>query len=1129
MNAASTSGLRDNRGRGKAGNYLAGNLNEHTDFSAVSAYFTVHAYYKLRAKLDRIQRLRFLFGSPEFLSSLGDDKADKSFALTEEGLALREQMSQSGPARACAQWINSNKVEIRSVKQSGFLHGKMYHLQNQKKSHALLGSSNFTVAGLGLSDNSNVELNLVVNERKDRDDLLAWFNEWWEDEERTEDVKGRVLEELKRLYECQAPQFIYYLTLFHVFGEMLAEEEGAGAEIDSIELSNTGIWNALYGFQRDGARAIIKKIRKFNGCILADSVGLGKTYTALAVIKHFELRNERVLVLCPKRLRRNWTVYRNNDIHNPFNEDRFGYTVLSHTDLSRTRGEADGVNLETHNWGNYDLLVIDESHNFRNNKHLSDRDSELGKNKTRYQKLIEDIIEAGANTKVLLLSATPVNNQIGDLRNQISIIAGGDVTQRDEADRRYHNKLGVSSIRETARQAQRGFNNWANQQGEKDGKALVESLGSGFFTLLDGLSIARSRKQIERYYQDEMDNLGHFPKRAAPVSLHPSIDSRNDYLSFEALSDRIDKLTLALYHPSSYLRDGLSQEILSSYNQEAVKGFTQEGRERILIGMMKINFLKRLESSVHSFCRTLGRTIEKMTRLERQFEEFEQHQSGIDYALLRPDDDTDEADDDTADEADDPETNSSFIVGGKQKFHLEHIAIERWRQAIEQDKQKLQELYQETEAVTQQRDAKLALLAQKIHDKLQHPTIDRDQRKNHKVLIFTAFADTAEYLYGNLRESIRARGHHAALVRGGDSNKTTLGQSKYDEILTNFSPRSKGRGRQTDCADDEIDVLIATDCISEGQNLQDCDLLINYDIHWNPVRIIQRFGRIDRIGSRNDAVRLINFWPTEELDRYLRVKPRVEERMALVDVAATQTDNLLKNKQFEALVTDEIQFRDKQLKALKEEIPELEELDESVSLGDFSLEDFRMELLRFLETRRKELEKAPLGLYAVVPSFTDEPREPVQPGVIFCLQHRKSGKADERQPAKTAASATNPLRDYYLVYVLDDGRVRLKFTQPKQTLDLFRKLAAGRDEPLQELCKLFDQKTEHGAEMSLYNGLMKKALASIREAHGERGRQNLLAGRGGRLPKKSESPTDSDSDYDLVTWLVILSEAEVAA
>ena len=1061
--------------------------------------------------------MRFLYGTPEFVGRMErDDKESKAFRLTEQGLALSNQLSQRGLARQCADWIR-RKADIRSVKH-GFLHGKMYHLRSRNGAQALLGSSNFTVPGLGLGAHPNVELNLVVDSDRDRADLLAWFEEWWGDDVRTVDVKEEVLHQLARLHADQPPEFIYYLTLFHLFRELLDSQKDTDADLRSLALPDTHLWQALYAFQKDGAKAIIGKIKTLNGCILADSVGLGKTYTALAVIKYFELKNERVLVLCPKKLRPNWTLYRSNSTLNPFEKDRFRYDVLSHTDLSRDRGEVDGIELSTVNWGNYDLVVIDESHNFRNNHRARQAEGEP-RRKTRYEKLMEDLIRSGINTKVLLLSATPVNNDLRDLRNQISFIAGGDVARDNAADAAFKDRLGLPSVQRTTESAQRSFKGWAARPSwDRKREDLLRVIGGDFFKLLDGLSIARSRSHVQRHYRDEMARLGGFPRRAPPEAVYPRLDLRNREFSFEGVDDRIAGLTLALYNPAGYLRDDLSDEVKDEYQREVVNGFTQAGRERILIGMMKVNLLKRLESSVESFRLTLGRTLDKIGTLFEKFDAFETHRRAnpeMDYADVR------------LDALDDPELeDGDFAIGGKRRFHLGHIDIPKWRQRVRQDRDALLGLLDEAREVTVERDAKLAELWQRVRAKLGDPTTTKDGRKNRKVLVFTAFADTAEYLYENLHERTREANAHIALVRGDGGNRSTSGGStEYDAILTCFSPISKSRGERLDhMQGEEIDLLIATDCISEGQNLQDCDLLVNYDIHWNPVRIIQRFGRIDRIGSRSEAVHLVNFWPVKDLERYLNVQSRVKARMALVDVTATQGDNLLEDTQVEDLVRTELQFRDRQLVRLRNEVIDLEDFDETVSLEDFSLDEFRMDLLRFLESRREELEAADLGLYAVVPPPKEHPL--AQPGALFCLRHRREGDAraplQGRDRAADGTSRINPLGRYYLVYVRDDGEVRLGFTSAKRALNLLRDLAAGHDTAFQDLCELFDQRTKDGTDMGHYDGLIRAAVRNLVGTFGQRAWEqlNLVDG---VLPKAGEAPSDDETEYELVTWLAILA------
>lgn len=1112
-----SSGIRDNHSRGKAGEFLRRLLKEDTSLSIVSAYFTIHAYQVLKQELDSIEKLRFLFGEPTFVSNVNqDDKASREFKVTEDGLKLSNQLSQKRAARECAEWIQE-KVEVRSIKQTGLLHGKLYHVKNGEVNHAMLGSSNFTVPGLGLRDEgNNVELNLVVNDDRDREDLLAWFDEWWAKDDLTVDVKEIVLRELGRLYANQAPEFIYYLTLFNIFREFIDGERDAEADLSKVQLPDTQVWRKLFSFQKDGAKTAINKIRELNGCILADSVGLGKTFTALAVIKYFELKNERVLVLCPKKLSRNWTIYRNPDKLNPFADDKFRYDVLHHTDLSRDKGEVNGLQLETLNWGAYDLVVIDESHNFRNNATAKQEPGEPLK-RTRYERLIEDIIKSGSKTKVLLLSATPVNNELADLRNQVSFIAGGDVARDYKPDAAFSESLKIPSIKETTRKAQQHFTQWAKQPAEKrTNRELLQAIGGDFFKLLDGLSIARSRKQISRYYKAEMERLGGFPKRPTPLSLHPPIDLRAGKISFEELDDAISNLSLALYHPTFHLRRDLPEPVRATYIDEKMNGFTQEGRERILISMMKVNFLKRLESSIDSFRLTLQRTIKKIDDLDQKFKHFEEFQGAnpeIDYDALEPDlEDIEEIDE------------SAFFVGGKRKFHLGHIDIPKWRKAIKKDRTELEFLLERAEATKPEHDGKLAQLREKIFQKLDKPSTNKDGKPNRKVLIFTAFADTASYLFEQLKADVRGKEAHIALVQGSKENKCTMGFSNdFDDILTNFSPISKRRAEQERFPQDEaIDVLIATDCISEGQNLQDCDLLINYDIHWNPVRIIQRFGRIDRIGSLNESVHLVNFWPVADLDRYLNVKHRVEARMALVDLSATQEDNLLETEQVEELISKDLLFRNTQLKRMQDEILDLEDFDDTITLADFSLDEFRIDLLQFLESRRAELEAAQPGLYAVVPTKPDQPIG--QPGVIFCLRHRiQDAKAPTGKDSDTA-KRINPLGRYYLIYVHDDGTVRLSFTQPKQALNLFRDLAAGLPSAQEKLCDLFDQQTQDGVDMSHYSELIRKATESIAHTFTKRATASLFAGRDGKLPTTEETPSELENEYELLTWLVIMGE-----
>jgi SNF2 family DNA or RNA helicase len=1089
------SGIRDNHHRGSVAEFLRDKIRDGSELSVVSAYFTIYAWDAFQFELSRIDRMRFLFGEPRFIRRLDPDRTDKkSFKIEDEGLQLANRLEQKRVARECAQWL-SEKAEIRSVSQTCLLHGKMYHIAHRGIEDAILGSSNFTVRGLGLGvANNNIELNLEVDSNRDRRDLKAWFEEIWNNPELVEDVKQEVLGYLEQLYVNHAPEFIYFKTLFHVFERYLAGQYAGGLLFERTQIVETEIWKKLFDFQKDGVKGAINKINTHNGCIIADSVGLGKTFEALGVIKYYELRNHKVLVLCPKKLRENWTVYQaqNNSELNPFVNDRFGYTVLSHTDLSREGGKSGDIDLSTINWGNYDLVVIDESHNFRNNAPgKRDEDGNIVR-MSRYQRLMEHIIKQGLKTKVLLISATPVNTDLRDLRNQIYVLTEG----RDDA---FRETIGIASLAETLGAAQRTFNDWAKAPGERKTSVLLERLSSSFFTLLDELTIARSRKHILKYYKESLKPVGRFPDRQKPDSVFSVIDSAGRFPSYDRLNDDIIAYQLSLFRPSRYLLG----EYQALYNKQLVLNFTQEQREYYLIGMMKVNFLKRLESSVHSFAITMSRTVARIQDIEARIERFQKQQA--------ENPDTDLGNLDLAD-VEDEELREALEVGRGLVYKMAHLDLDRWKKDLKRDRAQLEYLAQEAGKIDATRDAKLAALKRIIARKIENPSTTVDGRLNRKVLVFTAFADTADYLYRSLHSWVREQlGVHMAVVSGGSTPcRTTFGKPDFNHILINFSPLSKNRSMMRSMPQDgEIDLLIGTDCISEGQNLQDCDLAVNYDIHWNPVRIIQRFGRIDRIGSRNNAVHLINFWPTQDLNKYINLKNRVEARMALVDIAATSEDNVLTVDELQDLIQDDLKYRDKQLLRLKDEILDLEDFNESVALSEFTLDDFRLELAKYIEANRTLLEEAPLGLYAVVPA--DAKYKQIAPGVIYCL----------RQTGDTAGNETvNPLQPYFLVYVWDDGTVRFTFAQPKQILEVFRLLCVDKKEAIKALCDAFDVETKDGSDMSRYTGLLKKAVASIESTFRKRTVNNLLSSRNGLLTDSGKQ-ISATTDFDLITWLVI--------
>ena len=1082
---------------GTVADFLRDKIQDGSDLSIVSAYFTIYAFGKLKDELTSIKGLRFLFGEPSFIHIDPDKTESKAFQFTEAGLRLQNYLPQKEVARACAEWIEE-KVEIRSVRKSNFLHGKMYYIENGNSEDAIIGSSNFTVRGLGLSEKaSNIELNLEVDSKSDCADLKTWFDNLWESDQ-VADVKAQVLQTLKNAYQDKDPEFIYYKTLYHLFENILADAGDTEFAEANPSFLQTEIWQKLYAFQKHGVQACLQKLKAYNGCIIADSVGLGKTYEALAIIKYFELRGANVLVLCPKKLQQNWLLYskRYSRKRNPFKDDPLWYTVLAHTDLSRERGEVNGIELAELDWSDYDLVVIDESHNFRNRStNTLDQDGKLVR-KSRYNKLLEDVIQSGGKTQVLMLSATPVNNRLTDLDNQICLIT----EDRDDAFR----QTGIPSIRGTLNAAQSRFDTWTAQTEQMPKKSqkqenLAESLNADFFALLDRLTIARSRTHVINFYADADEEIGKFPHREDPKSIFPAIDRDGKFPTYQAISSQIDNYQLAIFNPSRYIR----KECRHHYGERLL-----QQREFNLIGMMKVNFLKRLESSVHSFASTLERTIENIKARESEIQEFlSATPSVVNENGFDPFAET------TEEYGEDDELQTGIEAGKNQTYLYEHLDLNAWLTDLRDDRTQLDKIYRIASNITPDRDAKLEQLKQLITDKGQCST------KNRKVLVFTAFADTANYLYDNLHEwATETLNIESAVVTGGAS-RNNLVRNDFDEILTNFSPISKERDNSETEAEDklpEIDLLIATDCISEGQNLQDCDYLINYDIHWNPVRIIQRFGRIDRIGSKNEKIYLVNFWPTPELDEYINLKPRVEARMALVNLTATGDDDLLSLTEKESM--EQVwSHRDEQLRRMQTDILDFDDIEEQLNLNQFTLDDFRAQLLNYLRENEAKLRDAPLGLYAVTAPLThDGDSVNIKPGVIFCL--KRTGEVEDDGEGKKL----NPIHPYYLVHISDEGEVSIRFTNPKQILVQFSALCVGKTNHDQDLCNWFNEETDNGSDTTIYEMLLDVALNSIREAYNRKVNDQFDTSADALLPTADSQITEK-TEFELVTWLVIHS------
>lgn len=1096
----------DNQQGGRVGDYLKKHIKPGASLSFVSAFFTIYAYQELQDELEGAAHLRFLYGNPEGTESPDPNLSqNKSFEITataspgyDMGMELTQALKQKDLAKSCTNWIESDKVHIKAITKSNFLHGKMYHIANEQSDAALLGSSNFTKRGLGFGASPNIELNLNVSNAEERAALLEWFDKLWNDQYLTRDAKGDVLAALQRLGNPYSPEFVYYKTLFHLFEEKLKDHEERGGLLGETNFYDSEIWKSLYTFQRHGVISAINRLMKYNGCIIADSVGLGKTWTALAVIKFFESRNDKVLVLCPKRLEENWKRYTAywGSIHNKFEKDRLGYIVRAHTDLSNYDGQFDGLPAENFNWGAFDLIVIDESHNFRNEG--SDKYDDEGNliRRSRYNRLLHEAMKAGGKTKVLMLSATPVNTTLRDLRNQIYLM-----TEKNQGAFQEH--LNISSVENLFRNAQAIFKKWEDEQAELrqnpgyklDKASLLEKLGPDFLALLDEISFARSREHLKRYYKEEMDNAGGFPKRSKPENLHPPTDSLGK-LRYKNLHYRIGQFSLAIYEPSAYVVDESTLK-LDLINDP----FDPRDREKSLIHMMRVNMLKRLESSVHSFTETLGRLLHKIDDQLEQIVEWRASKN-LEFSF-EP-----EPDEDPEDE--------EFFAGKGRQYRLDELNVEFWERDLIADRKLIAKLHQDSMAVTVERDAKLVALKDVLRQKVEHPTRTRKGRPISKALVFTTFSDTANYLYDNLKDwATEELNVEIAMVTGGDGNHSTVGTTRFDDVLAHFAPR--GQERELN-GEREIDILIATDCLSEGQNLQDCDLVINYDIHWNPVRLLQRFGRIDRLGSESEQVGMINFWPTDDLNLYLNLKHRVEARMALADATATGRDDPLNEEEKREVTQSEMDYRNRQLTRMRDEIIDLEKED-NIGLNDLTLDDFIADLLLYIQQHRKDLEQAPYGIYAITKNQT-ESLEIVEPGVIFCLKREVSDGSN-------APEKTPRLWPYFLVYVTNDGNVRYSYQQAKQCLTLFQALAAGKSSAVMELENAFDQETKHGHEMGHYKKLIEAAAKAIDAGLHSTELRGLVQDRGGLLdlkPGQDETRGENQNELRLITWFIIKSE-----
>lgn len=1057
-------------------------IKRGSKISVAAACFSMYAYQELKKQLESVEEFQFIFTSPTFVKEKAE-KQKREFYIprlsretslygTEFEIKLRNEMTQRAIARECADWIR-RKAKFKSNTTGENMTGFMT-VDAKDAQTAYMPMSGFTTVDIGCERGNNTYNMVNCMEAPFSQQYMQLFEQLWNNREKMQDVTDVVIENISTAYTENSPEFIYFMTLYHVFGEFLDDISEDVLPNEATGFKQSKIWSMLYDFQRDAVLAIINKLEKYNGCILADSVGLGKTFTALAVVKYYENRNKSVLVFCPKKLSENWNTYKDNYVNNPIAADRLNYDVLFHTDLSRNGGMSNGLDLSRLNWGNYDLIVIDESHNFRNGIGTHSNTQE-----NRYQKLMEKVIRAGVKTKVLMLSATPVNNRFVDLKNQLAIAYEGNSENLDE-------RLNTTkSLEDIFKQTQKAFNAWSKlNQEQRTTDALLRTLDFDFFELLDSVTIARSRKHIEKYY--DTNEIGKFPERMKPISVRPCLTGLNNAINYNEVYDQLMQLTLCVYTPSNYIFPSKLQKYKDLTHNKG-ENLTQTGRERGIQRLMSINLLKRLESSVNSFQLTLTRIKELIGGTIEAINRFEKYGSA-DISMYEASRDDWDIDD---------ENTEFFTVGKKVKIELADMDWKSWRNELQQDADVLELLTLMVADITPEHDTKLQELLRLLDEKITHPI----NPNNKKVLIFSAFSDTAEYLYDHVSMYMKEKyGLNTAVITGTIDGQTTIKgfPATLNNVLTCFSPVSKDRDVLMPNSRNEIDILIATDCISEGQNLQDCDYLVNYDIHWNPVRIIQRFGRIDRIGSRNKVIQLVNFWPDLTLDDYINLKSRVETRMKITVMTSTGDDDLINPEE-----QGDLEYRKAQLKRLQEEVVDIEDMSDGISIMDLGLNEFRLDLLDYMK-RNGDMDKKPRGLHAVVPATEELPE-----GVIFVLKNiNNSVNVDNR----------NRIHPFYMVYIGTDGEIICDYLNPKKLLDDVRLLCRGKSKPISEVYERFNRETDDGRNMADMSELLSEAINSIIDVKEESDIDSLFSAGGTSALMSAVSGLD---DFELICFLVV--------
>jgi len=1009
--------------------------------SIVTGYFTVGALAWLaQTTKEKINEYRFVLGDIVNF----DSNKDRALDLLNESINIDASLKLSQVAKEAVAFLELEKVQAKTL-EPNFCHAKVYLYKNYdkdpQKDYYISGSSNLTEAGVGLKRTNNVELNIgSFGSDPQYNELIKWFENLWirpqaHTDKTVVDNKGGLrkvpfkqylIDEIKKIFIEYTPKQLYFKVLFELFGEeLLLEKDNPEFNRQIGRLENTAIWNApLFEFQQKGALSLIKMLQKYNGAILADAVGLGKTWTALAVMKFYQLQGREVILICPKKLQNNWRVYLKH--HNSkFEKDQFDYFLRFHTDLTEDLMEkyfdrADKLFVND----KPKLFVIDESHNLRNDK------------SKRYRFLVEEMLSKNDDTKILMLSATPINNSLIDIRNQFKLIVGGNV-------RGFEESLDIKNIDYTFRTAQKAFNDWTNDPEPKIGE-FIKKLPANFFKLTDAITVARTRKMIEGQQNGLI-----FPVKSKPENIFVTPKQIGNFESFEELFDHFPPM-LSGYQPSYYINDFKDADILHDEKQ----------RDHFLVKMMYILLVKRLESSWFSF----QSTVEKI---------LAHHQNALErirqYQKTKKDTGWDESETLLFDDDEIAAQIEDFTLGKKRQTRLMDIdrsgKIELFKKHLKADIEALQ-LLQSNVAQFEKKIAKEIKKPANLKsedDKLE-TLIDRIIKKrksgenndNQKIVIFTVYRDTAFYLF----DQLTARGFDKVAAVSGDSSKIwneDFETKNFETILERFAPFTKlfrekewafeasskeiPIGKQYEewkgwIAENDkkalnklqnpIDILIATDALSEGQNLQDCDLVVNYDIHWNPVRVIQRMGRIDRLGSPNTRIFGINFWPSNNINSYLNLQGRIEQRMAAMKLAGSEVD-LEFSDTFKEMAEDEnLEQRQnaKMLEQMQTSYDDIEISQQGFGFDDLSLETYRQELLSELKNREDFYKAMPNGIYT---GFVAQPEVCPQQGIIALLGY----------PTKPIKDNSFRYKGYELIYV--DGNGKAVFLNQKEVLDALAK------------------------------------------------------------------------------------------